>query len=120
MTRVDGHEIVDHTFRKVLVANRGEIAIPAFRAAFELGAQTVAVFPPTLSSTEPSTDPDTLVAATSQLTFPVFVKAVAGGEGRGMRRVDAGARPGRGGGGLYARGQGGVWRPDRIRRAGGG
>jgi pyruvate carboxylase len=32
-------------FTKILVANRGEIAIRAFRAAFELGAQTVAVFP---------------------------------------------------------------------------
>src|SRR6478735_632292 len=32
-------------FRKILVANRGEIAIRAFRAAYELGAQTVAVFP---------------------------------------------------------------------------
>jgi pyruvate carboxylase len=30
---------------KILVANRGEIAIRAFRAAYELGLQTVAVFP---------------------------------------------------------------------------
>ena len=32
-------------FNKILVANRGEIAIRAFRAAYELGAKTVAVFP---------------------------------------------------------------------------
>ena len=32
-------------FKKILVANRGEIAIRAFRAANELGAGTVAVFP---------------------------------------------------------------------------
>ena len=32
-------------FSKILVANRGEIAIRAFRAATEMGATTVAVFP---------------------------------------------------------------------------
>ncbi|TCO57021.1 pyruvate carboxylase [Actinocrispum wychmicini] len=170
-------------FRKVLVANRGEIAIRAFRAGYELGAGTVAVFPyedrnslhrlkadesyqigapghpvraylsveeivkaakrsgadavypgygflsenpelsracaaagitfvgpttgvleltgnkaravaaareaglPVLGSSAPSSDVDELVAAAEQVGFPVFVKAVAGGGGRGMRRV---------------------------------
>ncbi|MEK6438707.1 pyruvate carboxylase [Pseudonocardia sp. T1-2H] len=170
-------------FSKVLVANRGEIAIRAFRAAFELGISTVAVFPyedrnslhrakadesyqigeaghpvraylsvdevikaarkagadavypgygfmsenpdlaaacadagivfvgppadvlhltgnksravaaareagvPVLASSEPTTDVDALVAAAEEIGFPIFVKAVAGGGGRGMRRV---------------------------------
>ncbi|MCW0211856.1 MAG: ATP-grasp domain-containing protein, partial [Pseudonocardia sp.] len=170
-------------FSKVLVANRGEIAIRAFRAAFELGISTVAVFPyedrnslhrakadesyligekghpvraylsvdeviaaarragadaiypgygfmsenpdlaaaceeagivfvgppasvlhltgnksraiaaareagvPVLASSEPSADVDELVAAAEEIGFPIFVKAVAGGGGRGMRRV---------------------------------
>ena len=170
-------------FSKVLVANRGEIAIRAFRAAYELGAGTVAVFPyedrnsihrlkadesyqigeeghpvraylsvdeivsaakqagadaiypgygflsenpdlaaacaeagitfvgpsaevleltgnkaraiaaakaaglPVLASSEPSADVDELLAAAETMQFPLFVKAVAGGGGRGMRRV---------------------------------
>jgi pyruvate carboxylase len=171
-------------FRKVLVANRGEIAIRAFRAGYELGAGTVAVFPhedrnslhrlkadeayeigepghpvraylsveeivraarkagadavypgygflsenpdlatacaeagitfvgpsaeileltgnkaravkaareagvPVLGSSEPTDDVDALIEAAEELGFPVFVKAVAGGGGRGMRRVE--------------------------------
>ena len=171
-------------FRKVLVANRGEIAIRAFRAGYELGAGTVAVFPhedrnslhrlkadesyeigepghpvraylsveeivkaarqagadavypgygflsenpdlaracheagitfvgpsheilemtgnkatavaaareagvPVLDSSAPSSDIDELMSVAENIQFPVFVKAVAGGGGRGMRRVD--------------------------------
>jgi pyruvate carboxylase len=171
-------------FRKVLVANRGEIAIRAFRAVYELGAGTVAVFPyedrnsqhrmkadeayeigepghpvraylsveeilkaarkagadaiypgygflsenpelakacedagitfvgpsaeileltgnkaraiaaakaaglPVLRSSEPSTDVEGLIKAADEIGFPIFVKAVAGGGGRGMRRVE--------------------------------
>ncbi|GAA2552009.1 pyruvate carboxylase [Neomicrococcus aestuarii] len=171
-------------FSKILVANRGEIAIRAFRAAYELGSKTVAVFPyedrnsihrqkadeayrigeeghpvrayldvdeivrvakesgadaiypgygflsenpdlaraaadagitfvgppaevlelagnkvaalkaaraagiPVLQSSEPSKDVDFLLAEADKIGFPIFVKAVAGGGGRGMRRVD--------------------------------
>lgn len=171
-------------FSKILVANRGEIAIRALRAGHELGAKTVAVFPyedrnsihrqkadeaykigeeghpvrayldvdevirvakesgcdaiypgygflsenpelaqaaadagitfigpraeilrlagnkvealkaakragiPTLKSSEPSADLDELLAAAEEIGFPIFAKAVAGGGGRGMRRVE--------------------------------
>src|SRR6478609_9276012 len=171
-------------FRKILVANRGEIAIRAFRAAYELGARTVAVFPyedrgslhrqkadesyrigevghpvrayldvdeiirvakeagadaiypgygflsenpelaeqaaangiafigppakvlemagnkvtakhhaiaagvPVLRSTEASDELDALLAQADDIGFPIFAKAVAGGGGRGMRRVE--------------------------------
>src|SRR5690625_4687449 len=171
-------------FTKVLVANRGEIAVRAFRACHELDAKTVAVFPyedrnsihrqkadeayrigeeghpvrayldvdniidvalasgadaiypgygflaenadlarkaeengltfvgppaavleetgnkvaslraaeragvPVLKSTEPSDDPDELIKQAENIGYPLFVKAVAGGGGRGMRRVE--------------------------------
>lgn len=171
-------------FKKILVANRGEIAIRAFRAAYELGAKTVAVYPyedrnsmhrlkadeayligeeghpvrayldvseiirvakeagadaiypgygflsenpdlaqsaadngitfigpgsnvlemagnkvtakehaisagvPVLKSTPATTDIEVLLAGADEIGFPVFAKAVAGGGGRGMRRVD--------------------------------
>ena len=172
-------------FKKILVANRGEIAIRAFRAAYELGAKTVAVFPyedrnsmhrlkadeayeigepghpvrayldvasiirvavqsgadaiypgygflsenpelaeaaaeagitfigpradvlrmagnkvtakehaiaagvPVLASTPPSRDIEELLAGAEAIGFPIFAKAVAGGGGRGMRRVNS-------------------------------
>ena len=42
-----------------------------------------------LGSAAPGADVDALVAAAPDVGFPLFVKAVAGGGGRGMRRVAA-------------------------------
>ena len=203
-------------FRKVLVANRGEIAVRAFRAATELGAQTVAVFPhedrksehrlkadeayeigepghpvrayldprrspgspsrpartrstpatassrrtrpwprparaagitfvgppadvlnltgnkaraiaaareaglPTLRGSEPSDDVDTCWPPRPTIGFPIFVKAVAGGGGRGMRRVERRGGPARVARGRDARGGGGVRRRHGLPGGGGG
>src|SRR5918912_474727 len=41
----EGLDSVTTMFSTLLVANRGEIAVRAFRAAYELGIRTVAVFP---------------------------------------------------------------------------
>ena len=42
---------------------------------------------PVLESSAPSASVDELVAAAATMQFPLFVKAVSGGGGRGMRRV---------------------------------
>ncbi len=43
---------------------------------------------PVLASTEATTDIDLLVSQAHDIGFPLFAKAVAGGGGRGMRRVE--------------------------------
>src|SRR5699024_7795470 len=43
---------------------------------------------PVLKSTDPSDDAETLIQQADDIGFPLFVKAVAGGGGRGMRRVE--------------------------------
>ncbi|TPG36859.1 pyruvate carboxylase [Mycobacterium hodleri] len=49
---------------------------------------------PVLTSSAPSASVDELVAASADMDFPLFVKAVSGGGGRGMRRVtDSDALP---------------------------
>ena len=42
---------------------------------------------PVLASSEPSESVEDLLAAAADMSFPLFVKAVSGGGGRGMRRV---------------------------------
>ena len=73
---------------------------------------------PVLRSTEASEDVDALVAQAADIGFPIFVKAVAGGGGRGMRRVETpgalAARDRRG----DARGGRGFRRRARVPRAG--
>ena len=44
---------------------------------------------PVLASTPASKDIDELLAGADEIGFPIFAKAVAGGGGRGMRRVDS-------------------------------
>ena len=75
---------------------------------------------PALRSTPPSADVDELLAAAEDIGFPVFVKAVAGGGGRGMRRVDDPRELREAVERGDARGRGRVRRPDGLPRAGGG
>ncbi|MDQ1530560.1 MAG: pyruvate carboxylase, partial [Microbacteriaceae bacterium] len=50
--------------------------------------QAIAAGVPVLKSSKPSRDVAELLAAADEIGFPIFAKAVAGGGGRGMRRVE--------------------------------
>src|SRR5947208_2393448 len=67
--------------RKLLVANRSEIAIRVFRTAHELGVRTVAIY-----SHE---DRFALHRFKADEAYPVGLKGPMGGGGRGMRVVTA-------------------------------
>src|SRR5258706_224457 len=67
--------------KKLLVANRSEIAIRVFRAATELGLPTVPGTPEAISM------PSEVKAAAKEIGFPLIIKASFGGGGRGMRVV---------------------------------
>src|SRR5256714_666670 len=76
-------------FSKILIANRGEIALRIIRACRELGVQTAVVY----STADKDAaylrlavqDEKVALKIANDIKYPVIIKAAAGGGGRGMR-----------------------------------
>src|SRR5207249_3160421 len=82
-------------FRRLLIANRGEIAIRVARTAKEMGIRCIGVYSEAdrnalhrAAMDRPLQSVDEARAVAADLGYPVIFKATAGGGGIGMSRVD--------------------------------
>src|SRR5205085_2262564 len=74
-------------FKRILIANRGEIALRIIRACKELGIETVCVYSTADAGSQylQIADDNEAVKTAHEIGFPVLIKATAGGGGKGMR-----------------------------------